>query len=486
MTTGAGLRGVGYTLGNRLLAGPTQLMLLLLALPAAFASAPDPALELAVEQASPPVRALKAHQYVRAAPSQSADKLGLVLKHSVVALAQPEPVPGRGCREGWYALDPDGFVCGTWTTEASDNAVPQRLPQRLTFDHPEPGEYFDYLETGRYDRQALEPEDALVPFIYGKSWRRWRAPVWESLWAWERGRPAEETLGDGRKFAFVEAIETKRGTVLKRANGSIIPADEVFLYPITAFHGRDFADDAPPEGFVAGWVTPYEGVELRDAANVEATVVGHLDFQAAVDVAADAPEGWLRIRGDVGAGAARYVPADQVAVARPVPPPPDLALDQLWIDIDVEQQVLQVRRGQATLFATLVSTGRDDKHRGTPTGLYTTYDKAAWGDMTSRDGAADVYHVEKVPWIMHFWPRYALHGTFWHWGFGHQASHGCVNLSPRDADWIFQRIGPTLPAGWHTAYVRDNNPGTVLRVRKGTTPVVRDRRVLPGKETAQR
>ena len=41
-----------------------------------------------------------------------------------------------------------------------------------------------------------------------------------------------------------------------------------------------------------------------------------------------------------------------------------------------------------------------------------------------------------------------LHGAFWHRGFGHVRSHGCVNLAPLDAQRLFAFTSPHLPAGW--------------------------------------
>ena len=46
------------------------------------------------------------------------------------------------------------------------------------------------------------------------------------------------------------------------------------------------------------------------------------------------------------------------------------------------------------------------------------------GDVAS-DGP---YSIEDVPWIMYFNGGFALHGAFWHSSFGHERSHGCVNL----------------------------------------------------------
>jgi hypothetical protein len=31
----------------------------------------------------------------------------------------------------------------------------------------------------------------------------------------------------------------------------------------------------------------------------------------------------------------------------------------------------------------------------------------------------------------------ALHGAYWHDRFGYKHSHGCVNLPPLDAEWVY-------------------------------------------------
>ena len=87
--------------------------------------------------------------------------------------------------------------------------------------------------------------------------------------------------------------------------------------------------------------------------------------------------------------------------------------------------------------------------------------------MSSRPEAAEPYYVEDVPWTMYFWPRYALHGVFWHWGFGRIASHGCVNLAPKDARHLFATLGPQLPRGWTTMWSTEADPGTTVRIRFG-------------------
>lgn len=56
----------------------------------------------------------------------------------------------------------------------------------------------------------------------------------------------------------------------------------------------------------------------------------------------------------------------------------------------------------------------------------------------------------------------ALHSTFWHNNFGEPMSHGCVNLSPEDAKWIFCWSLPVVPY----------ETGDITIVGEGSTKVV--------------
>jgi hypothetical protein len=67
--------------------------------------------------------------------------------------------------------------------------------------------------------------------------------------------------------------------------------------------------------------------------------------------------------------------------------------------------------------------------------------KKKW-NMQSMSGAfkedrSDFYFVQDVPFIMYFNSSRAIHGAYWHNGFGYPRSHGCVNLPVADAHWVF-------------------------------------------------
>ena len=47
------------------------------------------------------------------------------------------------------------------------------------------------------------------------------------------------------------------------------------------------------------------------------------------------------------------------------------------------------------------------------------------------------YFIKNVPHVMYFYQAYAFHGAYWHNNFGRRASHGCVNMPPASAEWLY-------------------------------------------------
>jgi hypothetical protein len=81
------------------------------------------------------------------------------------------------------------------------------------------------------------------------------------------------------------------------------------------------------------------------------------------------------------------------------------------------------------------------------------------------------YEVSAVPWAVRFADGFFVHGVYWHDGFGGARSHGCVNVSPKDAAFLFDWIGPRVPDGWSEVEVPDGEGAVVrLRDRKNEDP----------------
>jgi hypothetical protein len=152
---------------------------------------------------------------------------------------------------------------------------------------------------------------------------------------------------------------------------------------------------------------------------------------------------------------------------RPVPPPEGVQPGQRWVDVDVAEQVLTAYEGARPVFATLVSTGRRQPSRATPEGVFRIWVKLAYSDMDDleRTDVERNYAIERVPWVQYFEEGNGFHAAFWHDDFGRRRSHGCVNLSPADARWLFDFTEPHLPVGWEAIVPTEEEPGSLVRVR---------------------
>jgi len=112
------------------------------------------------------------------------------------------------------------------------------------------------------------------------------------------------------------------------------------------------------------------------------------------------------------------------------------------VSIDLYEQVVIAYEGASPVFATLVSTGLP--RWPTREGLWQIYfrnprDYMSWGTVGD-----DFYALEEVPWTMFFDQGRALHGAYWHDGFGYRRSHGCVNMSITDAHWMYTWVAEDM------------------------------------------
>ena len=105
-----------------------------------------------------------------------------------------------------------------------------------------------------------------------------------------------------------------------------------------------------------------------------------------------------------------------------------------------------------------------EKSFATVRGSFTIKSKHVTSTMTG-SRQADDYELADVPYVQFFQEGYALHGTFWHDNFGRVQSHGCVNLTPTDAAWVFEFTDPPVPEDWHGVIAGDDTPRSVVNVR---------------------
>jgi lipoprotein-anchoring transpeptidase ErfK/SrfK len=103
---------------------------------------------------------------------------------------------------------------------------------------------------------------------------------------------------------------------------------------------------------------------------------------------------------------------------------------QRWIEINLNDQKLSAWEGDELVYQANVSTGK----RSTPTltGIFAIQTKLPVSRMRGAD-----YDIPDVPFTMYYDGNYAIHGAYWHKNFGTPVSHGCVNLPPKKAKWLF-------------------------------------------------
>jgi len=120
---------------------------------------------------------------------------------------------------------------------------------------------------------------------------------------------------------------------------------------------------------------------------------------------------------------------------------------QKRIEVHLNDQLLFAYENGNPVFVTRVSSG-EVLHSGTyttPTGSFTTYYKRPTRHMAAGDITASGFDLPGVPWVMYITDAgISLHGTYWHNDFGHPHSHGCVNLSPSAAKWLFRWTKPVV------------------------------------------
>jgi hypothetical protein len=134
------------------------------------------------------------------------------------------------------------------------------------------------------------------------------------------------------------------------------------------------------------------------------------------------------------------------------------------IEVRLDEQLLIAYEWDLPVFMALVSSGKKmvDGRSTTPLGAHSIYYKRPYRHMLG--GAPDEYDYDLpgVPWVSYFTHQgIAIHGAYWHNNFGQPISHGCINLPPKAAKWIYQWTHPTVPPNENIIL---ENDGTIIEV----------------------
>jgi hypothetical protein len=334
---------------------------------------------------------------------------------------------GEGCSTGvWYETSDELFICEAHVQPSPAPPGPRaedrpgassRLPQRYAFiryggtrAYAHPSDYFrsDYVE-------ALDEGFGVV--VTGE-----------------------------QEYEGVEFIRTRRHLWVERGSVRFVEG--------SPFTGVKLA---PGEPLDVAWVA------LRPAPvreRPQGRVVKRLDRHSLVHI--EATKGsWAKVR------EGGWMKLSDLARPERAEPPDGIEPADRWIDVDVEQQVLVAYEGATPMFATLVSTGRNTKESQTPVGVFQIWAKLDYSDMDDleRTDVDKNYAIQDVPWVQFFQGSSGFHAAFWHNDFGRRRSHGCINLSPADARYLFHFTQPVLPPGWNAVLSMAEDRPTVVQVR---------------------
>jgi hypothetical protein len=237
--------------------------------------------------------------------------------------------------------------------------------------------------------------------------------------------------------------------------GGYLPASVTAIYHPSAFHGISVSSQP---AFPFAWVLRTGGTSAKPGEKPDTTsvVLKRYDMVNLYEQQEVDGQVWYRV------GDNQWLVQTSVGKVEWTPRPADVGPGEKWIDVSLFEQTLAAYEGDQMVYATLVSSGLPQWP--TVKGLFRIHTKVTWGPMSGRESLPDYYSLEDVPWSMYFHEDYALHGAYWHDGFGYRHSHGCVNLAPVDANWLYDWTTPTVEQGAWGALAPQDSPGTWVSV----------------------
>jgi L,D-transpeptidase catalytic domain len=371
---------------------------------------------------------------VLARPAFSAPLAGHVARGARIAVRGEVQLPGGayGCPSRlYYALAPFGFICANETRPATQPLSSESVLQLV------PGTPLPY----RYVMVIVE-EGSLVP-------------MWGSLNELHEHAEPERQLGRGDTIAIKPEIEQFEGaSYFVSVDDKVIPVKGTLrVEHYSQWQGVELNENSH---FPFGWVTGTKAVVYSAPDGPKVDEVLQRERLDILEERTIGKKRWLRIGDD------RWLKERSVNEVRKLERPTGTGSQPQWFDVDLGEQVVVAYRDDKPVYATLTSSGHEPNH--TPRGNYPIWGKVTSITMKSQDYDDVSYYVNRVPWVLFFQAHNALHGAYWHDRFGNTKSHGCVNLAPKDAQYLFDWLEPSLPAGWTSVRYWDLTSAPVAHV----------------------
>jgi len=436
-------------------------------------------------------------------PRATTSPLGYVRVGESVRLKSPAKTPGPGCAEGWYAVEPRGYVCAgrTSTLDANDRAVRavqllrtrdallpfsyalsngspmySRLPSREEWLREErwlgePGTFRPQSWGNRGHERLAEARtvarDSDVP---------WFLKEGDSAGAASREDLVRRMIPHGSMLAYTRVFEHRGRKFALSSDGTVVPADRVRPYRESKFRGSELGRGVDlPLAFVRQkprprWRRTADGDLVAAGEWLPRTLVAISPQSAIVERGG---RRYFETRERTSDGITLFIRDDDATlVTRRDGAVFGVRKQEKWLIVSITQGTLVAYEGERPVYTTLISpgaggvpvAGRDPvKWSTTPLGVFRVGFKHRAADMSPEQGDERSFWLAEVPWTQYFQPPFALHTAYWHEDFGEPMSAGCVNLSPYDGRWLFEWTDPKLPPDWNGVGAGAEN-GTGTRI----------------------
>jgi hypothetical protein len=424
----------------------------------------------ATEPEGPVLGAILKETWVYSKPGFKSRRLGYLRAGAVVGRSE-KPAGYSGCQQGWYRVTPRGFVCvGLGATIEATHPVLEAsavradrhrgLPYTYVMSRTPPPPLYLRLPSEQ-QQQQVEPElrsrkpshaasdlpqlgEVPGALLYGRPLPTIQGPP-HSRDALVSSRPVPRS-----GFALLNAFEWNERPFGLTTDMNVIPLDRVRPVKASGFRGIALSDEGLPAAFVRS----------RNARKYRLVAASHTMADAgpvAYREGAALTGRQIRSGGEIfyeGRDSTWLREKDSWVVIPPIQNAPGWAAQgRKWIDVSILRQTLVAYEGTRPVYATLVSTGADGlgdpkKTHSTIQGVFLIHTKHVAVTMDG-DDVGDEFDLRDVPYVQYFTEGYALHGAYWHDEFGTPRSHGCVNLAPDDAAWLFGWTDPQVPEAWH-------------------------------------
>ena len=274
----------------------------------------------------------------------------------------------------------------------------------------------------------------------------------------EPSRASEVVRNVGDGFLYVSILKSEEkadGRWYKINRDEWVHADDITLAKQSEFQGVELTRN-PDRAFgwiVIGHIRP--SAEPEAEPNPDFERMERYEFFEVYDVYQGEEWIWYNV------GDGRWIEQTNVSLITYTERPDDIPADAKWTIVDLYEQTFTAYEGDQMVYASLVSSGLN--RWPTREGIFQVWDRYNKVKMSGAEGQIDYYFVEDVPYTMYFdeLKGIALHGAYWHDRFGYKHSHGCVNMPPRDAEWVWNWSEGDDEALW--VWVHESDPTNILR-----------------------